>query len=254
MLLRMMGLWRELGFADLGHYCAERLGISERAVEQRASLAKKLHELPALRDAMREGRLTYEKARLLAGCADGDTIETWIGRAERTTCIALRREIEAVEEAQMCARGELVVRVPRRVGLLIDAVVRAAREATNELLTPGECLALAATHFIETWSKALKARSTAHRRVLDRDRGCCQVPGCSRPAVHAHHILHRAQGGDDDPRNLVGLCAVHHLQGIHRGFIRVRGRAPDRLRWELAVPPRGLLPEVGWGSACAVLH
>src|SRR5207237_10776238 len=45
-------------------------------------------------------------------------------------------------------------------------------------------------------------------------------------------------------RNLVSLCAAHHLHGVHLGYIRVRGRAPDRLRWELGFlhrspgPPR----------------
>jgi hypothetical protein len=31
----------------------------------------------------------------------------------------------------------------------------------------------------------------------------------------------------------VSLCAGHHLHGIHRGYIRVSGRAPDGLAWEL---------------------
>jgi hypothetical protein len=66
-----------------------------------------------------------------------------------------------------------------------------------------------------------------------RDRWLCQVPGCSRAAAHAHHIRYRAHGGDDSPENLVALCAAHHLHGVHVGWIRVSGRAPDHLVWEL---------------------
>jgi hypothetical protein len=29
------------------------------------------------------------------------------------------------------------------------------------------------------------------------------------------------------------LCAVHHLQGVHMGRIRVWGSAPDQLHWEV---------------------
>ena len=29
----------------------------------------------------------------------------------------------------------------------------------------------------------------------------------------------------------MSLCAAHHLHGVHRGFIRVQGEAPDRLVW-----------------------
>jgi hypothetical protein len=47
-------------------------------------------------------------------------------------------------------------------------------------------------------------------------------------------MKHRAHGGSDDPSNLVGLCAVHHLRAIHEGLLRVTGVAPDRLRWVLA--------------------
>jgi len=43
----------------------------------------------------------------------------------------------------------------------------------------------------------------------------------------------RSQGGTDDEWNLISVCAVHHLRGIHMGRLRVTGRAPDELRWEV---------------------
>ena len=111
-----------------------------------------------------------------------------------------------------------------------------------------------AEHFIETWRPLLVERSTPHRRVLARDGGFCQVPGCSRPAVHAHHVVYRSRGGGDDPANLVSLCAAHHLHGVHAGTIRVRGTAPDALVWELgvglgAVPLVNVFPGGGGAEA-----
>jgi len=250
MLLRMLGLWSELGFVTFGHYCAERLGLAERTVEQRAALARRLYALPALKRAMRERRLSYEQARLIAGRADDTTIDAWITRAEGMTCIALRRELEAQEEAQMCARGELELRVPRRVALLLAAAFQGARAAASRWLTPSDCLVRVAQHFIDTWKSTLAERSTPHRRVLLRDRSHCQVPGCSRAAVHAHHVLYRSHGGGDEPENLVSLCVAHHLHGVHRGFVQVRGRAPDRLRWQVGVPPMLPRPLQRDGGAC----
>ena len=55
MLFRKLGGWRRLDFASFEHYCTERLGMSVRAVEQRAALEAKLYELPRLRTAMRTG-------------------------------------------------------------------------------------------------------------------------------------------------------------------------------------------------------
>src|SRR5207237_3858428 len=91
MLFLKVDGWRLLGFASFEHYCSERLGMCVRAVEQRAALERRLYELPALRQAMTERRLSYEKARLIARHADEESIDEWIGRAERMTCVALRR-------------------------------------------------------------------------------------------------------------------------------------------------------------------
>lgn len=53
---------------------------------------------------------------------------------------------------------------------------------------------------------------TARQRMLLllRDRGC-RFPGCpSRRDLHAHHIVHWADGGPTDLDNLVLLCGHHH--------------------------------------------
>ncbi len=72
------------------------------------------------------------------------------------------------------------------------------------------------------------------QKVIDRDHGWCTVPGCSRPAVHAHHIRYRSHGGGDDEANQTGLCAAQ------------RGAPPPR-------HPQGLRPRPGQGAGCAGL-
>jgi hypothetical protein len=103
MLMQMLGLWREAGFASFGHCCSERVGMAERTVEQRIALERRLQVLPQLRRAMREGRISYEKARLIAWQADDTTVDELIGVAESMTCIELRRKLEG-------GRGEADVR------------------------------------------------------------------------------------------------------------------------------------------------
>jgi hypothetical protein len=236
MLLVGLGLWRDMMFASLEHYCAERLGVGVRTLQQRAWLERRLYSLPGLRPALREGRLSYEKARLVARVADDRSLEEWVRRAEGMTCIALRREIaarEEAEEAQMCAWRKLDLRVPRRVVRVVEAAVRAVRKVEGRWLSPGACLARVAQHFVETWKPLLAGRRPRRARVLERDGHWCQVPGCSRLAAHAHHIRPRSLGGGDEPENLVSLCAAHHLHGLHRGWIGVAGRAPGALVWRL---------------------
>lgn len=69
--------------------------------------------------------------------------------------------------------------------------------------------------------------------MRERDGGWCSVPGCSRPAAHAHYIRFRSHGGGHEDENQAPTCLPHHLHGIHKGYVRVRGRAPDELVWEL---------------------
>jgi hypothetical protein len=233
MLVRRHGLWRGLGFASFGHYVVERLGMAARTVEQRAWLAGRLCRLPSLRKAMEDGRICYEKARILAAAEDDANLEPWIRWAERLTCIEVRRETECKLDMQMRARRIFMLRVPRRVSVLLEAAFRAVRKRARCLLPPFICLLRVAEHFIATWKDEPAPRRTPQRRAIERGLGWCQVPGCSLAAVHAHHVVPRARGGCDEDWNLVGLCAGHHLHGVHRGFVRVRGRAPDQLVWEL---------------------
>jgi hypothetical protein len=61
-----------------------------------------------------------------------------------------------------------------------------------------------------------------------------EVPGCtSLRNLHAHHVLFRSAGGGDDLSNLTTLCAAHHQRGVHAGVIRIRGRAPEQLVFEM---------------------
>ena len=49
------------------------------------------------------------------------------------------------------------------------------------------------------------------REVLARDRHRCQAPGCSHTRfLEVHHLTPRAQGGRNDPENLITLCASCH--------------------------------------------
>jgi len=70
------------------------------------------------------------------------------------------------------------------------------------------------------------------RAVHRRDHGMCRFPGCGTTIwLHAHHIVHWADGGPTDLANLVSLCGFHHRQ-IHEGG------------WNLAIVDR----EITWSD------
>jgi hypothetical protein len=230
-VVKQSGVWRVAGFASFRHYVDERLGLPPRAVEQRAALEKRLASSAALQEA-RSQKVPYEKLRLLSRLPERE-IRPWIPRAKALTCVELQRALYREAERQMRGRRKLSVRLPRRVATLLAAAIETVRERSDRPVPSGKCLAIVAWHFIETWSSLAKPRRTRSREVRERDGGFCRVPGCSRHATHAHHLEFRSHGGGDEPENLVGLCAFHHLRCVHGGWLRVTGRAPDALTWIL---------------------
>jgi hypothetical protein len=69
-------------------------------------------------------------------------------------------------------------------------------------------------------------------RVLRyRDGGACRFPGCERKRwLHAHHLVHWADGGGTNLDNLVLLCHAHHRL-IHEGGWRTSGHPARELRF-----------------------
>ena len=238
MLFKQCGGWEPLDFVDFGHYCEERLGMARRTVLQRVALERALLRIPLLRQALREKRITYEKARLIARHWErgpAQEIRPLIAMAERMTCVDLREALAVQAGQQMCARGTFTLTAAPGIFDLIKDALRALRALAKRSVSLGMCLVELARHFAAVWKEQLKESMTKRKRILLRDRHRCQVPGCSRPAAHVHHIEYRAHGGNDDESNLLCLCAAHHLFGIHENRMRVTGRAPDELVWEFGL-------------------
>jgi Domain of unknown function (DUF222)/HNH endonuclease len=70
-----------------------------------------------------------------------------------------------------------------------------------------------------------------HRVLRHRDGGSCRFPGCGRKRwLHAHHLVHWADGGGTNLDNLVLLCHTHHRL-IHEGGWRTSGHPARDLRF-----------------------
>ncbi|MGI9062809.1 MAG: DUF222 domain-containing protein, partial [Pseudonocardiaceae bacterium] len=61
------------------------------------------------------------------------------------------------------------------------------------------------------------ATRAQRRALIARAGGCCEMPGCGRPAswCDAHHLRHWIDGGPTDLTNLLLLCRRHHVL-VHR--------------------------------------
>jgi hypothetical protein len=86
---------------------------------------------------------------------------------------------------------------------------------------------------LDEWQRIDPGRIPTEARILERDDYRCRAPGCTaRKHLEVHHVVFRSQGGPDAPDNLVTLCHAHHHHAVHRGTLRITGRAPYALVWE----------------------
>jgi hypothetical protein len=92
-------LFRELGYSSVMHYGTHALGLAPRDVWERLRVARALRELPAVRGALRHGRLSWSKVPELIRVVTPSTEREWITRAERLSCHELEASIAAASPA-----------------------------------------------------------------------------------------------------------------------------------------------------------
>jgi len=192
------GLYRELGFEGFGNYVVERLDLSPRTARRLVRLARAPE---AVATGFLEGRITLLAAEaILRGAPLDETV-------------TLRKLQEQV-------RPEIDFWAPPDVAHLFLAMV--ARMGLEGLLD----------HAITSWIILAKPG----HEIFERDRWQCTAPACSaRKNLHRHHIVYRSHQGCHEPWNLTTLCAWHHQRGEHGKGLKVRGRAPDDLVFDLPI-------------------
>jgi hypothetical protein len=134
--------------------------------------------------------------------------------------------IEADAEDVAREDGQVPVRVPgqRVAAMSARAVRRLACEAGVVRVTSrrGRPLDVGRRH---------REPNAQQRRALRaRDRSC-RFPGCGATRhLHAHHVVHWADGGPTDMDNLVLLCSAHHRL-VHQPGWRVEHVRDGRFRF-----------------------
>jgi hypothetical protein len=252
-----------LGFRSLDAYARERLGISPRKARALLRVERAGQRAPAIGEAWHAGALAVTQVQALLPLVLAEGAErfhaAWIARAGEVTVRRLEDDVEhalatgTFDPSQLPALPDLgtgpalgpagvqtgarprhaetdvwSANVPTDLARLFRACLTslARRLGTG----PGQALEAMFDHATDSWWVSTPRRYG----VFERDGFRCTVPGCtSQRNLHAHHVLYRSAGGSDDLANLTTLCAAHHHRAVHGGLIRIAGRAPDRLVFEM---------------------
>jgi hypothetical protein len=101
-----------LGFARVGDYARERLGISSRELHSLAHVSARLAELYDVAAAFADGALSWTQARLLVDVATPETAAGWVETARGRTVRALEATI-ARHRGRPVARDDFINDEPR---------------------------------------------------------------------------------------------------------------------------------------------
>jgi hypothetical protein len=267
---------RRLGFADLRVYAEICLGICGSKAMALVRLDRECAlRSPALLRAYQEGLVTWLAATTLLRVISRQHGDAWVTRAGQVTLRRLEAEVGwALDRADDVGGKAWQEPPPLDVDVMANALTRcdsaeiqmrahaqsdlesfARRVDARIAMVLPESIATLLDDAIEGCRHAVEPRWRGFERILAhawltwmalprddqsvyaRDSHRCQVPGCrSRGPLHAHHVWFRSKGGPDFHWNLTSVCEYHH-RAIHRGEIRVHGRAPDGLVWELGCRP-----------------
>jgi hypothetical protein len=145
--LARSGGHHELGFASVEAYALERCERSSRWVQASRALARRLEELPAMRQAVMSGRVSFCMAQRIAKTATAEDENIWLAEAETRTVRQMQALVREREDAASDsaaehlaastgeARGTLTVTVAREEAWLFEyarTIVRHVAGATLE--------------------------------------------------------------------------------------------------------------------------
>ncbi|MBW2524703.1 MAG: HNH endonuclease [Deltaproteobacteria bacterium] len=89
--------WRRLGYASLGQYARERLGLSLSSAKARMTLSRRAGDLDPLREAIERAAVGFEAAMLVGRVATKRTVKAWLERAQERTIKHLGEEVATAE-------------------------------------------------------------------------------------------------------------------------------------------------------------
>jgi len=257
-------LYRLHGHRSFDAYVRDELALCPSTARALLRVERLACASEVFRRAWRRGRVSWMQAHALAPLLGLEGSRRWhrewIARASQVTVRRLRDDVEEAlaqgvldpsgladlptglqtgasprrSRTRVCLRFG----APRSVVQLFRAVLARVQRRIEQRLgrtsSEGEAFEAMLEHALESWG--LDRPLARKYAVFERDGWRCTVPGCtSYRNLQDHHIRFRSAGGSEALENRTTLCAFHHLRGVHAGRVGCRGRAPERLVFELGL-------------------
>ncbi|MGD9548579.1 MAG: hypothetical protein AB7V45_13700 [Candidatus Krumholzibacteriia bacterium] len=139
------GLYRDLGFASIQIYARQELGFSKTRTNDFVIMARKLDDLPQIKQSLETGKLGYTKAREIIKVATPATEKDWVKAACTTPRRRLAEKVarvraQAADLRTSPGQGELIPAAPHERRLAAAVPVKVSLEMTPEQFARFEAL------------------------------------------------------------------------------------------------------------------
>lgn len=230
-------IYGALGYNSLFRYACEGWGLSEEIAYTFINVARKARQVPALKEAIRSGRISITKAKKISAVLTVENQQQWLTLAATLPKSQLEREVakanprEAVVESVKFVSGE---RLELKVGISQEMMLKLRRAQdvlSQKRRAPvgledvlGEAVALYLKKQDPLQQRSSKPQvpgpverlpKSLKRQVIRKFGGQCAhvekgVRCKERRFLEVHHKVPLSQGGTHDLSNLKLLCSGHH--------------------------------------------
>ncbi len=124
-------LYRKLGYSSINHYARSELKFSKTRTGDFVQLARKLEQLPVVRESVAKGELGYTKAREIVKVASPENENGWVQEAKKSSRRELERKV-AKAKRQAKANPDQAELISEKKSLNATVPVRLSVEMTPE--------------------------------------------------------------------------------------------------------------------------
>lgn len=218
--------------SSIYEYAAKFAGISNAQVDNVIRLERRLHDKPALKEALVTGAASHNKITRVISIATKENDEEMAQRVNTNSRVALdifvkdyknedglskpesegkslsvqtfMPDINILEHLSIKLQKDLIERYKKGINinkLLMELLQKHDRDIENEMREIGE-------QSNPTKSSYIKAKT---QNVLTKKYGTkCVIPGCNKEAEQTHHQLYASRYKTHDPRYMIPMCRGHH--------------------------------------------
>jgi hypothetical protein len=147
--LQERGAYREFGFENVYDYAMERFGFKERKTRYLLHLGRKVKELPAIREALRSGKLGWCKATRIASVATRQDETTWLDSALSLSVAELDKRLRDGTDRMV---STLHFPVTEDLRVLWENALELARRVAGAEVSPVQAFEYMVAEFVATWA------------------------------------------------------------------------------------------------------